>query len=99
MTTQTKSLAAILALISLSACSPGQQPSIVSEARASTPTSYSSDYGWRTPASSNAAAAGTVFEYQWGGRCAGAPADAHARAGDCYRQPPALSLCALCFLR
>jgi len=63
MTTQTKSLAAILALISLAACSPGQEPSIVSEARASAPTS-SNDYGWRTPESSTAAADGTVFEYQ-----------------------------------
>ena len=64
MTTQTKFLAAILALISLSACSPGQEPSIVSEARASTPTGYSNDYGWRTPESSNAVTDGTVFEYQ-----------------------------------
>ena len=63
MTIQTKSLAAILVLISLSACSPGQEPSIVSEARASTPTN-GNDYGWRTPESSNAVADGTVFEYQ-----------------------------------
>ena len=63
MTIPTKSLATILALISLSACSPGQEPSIVSEARAGTPAS-SNDYGWRTPESSNAVADGTVFEYQ-----------------------------------
>jgi hypothetical protein len=62
MTTQTKSLAAILTLISLSACSPGEEPRIVSEARAAAPSNY--DYGWRTPESSTAVADGTVFEYQ-----------------------------------
>jgi len=63
MTTQTKSLATLFALISLAACSPGQDPSIISEARASTPA-YSSDYGWQTGQSSFAVADGTVFEYQ-----------------------------------
>jgi hypothetical protein len=62
MTTQTKSLAILLALISLAACSPGQEPTILSEARAAAPSNY--DYGWRTTESSNAAADGTVFEYQ-----------------------------------
>jgi hypothetical protein len=62
MTTQSQFLAAILTLISLSACSPGQEPTIVSEARAAAPSSY--DYGWRTPQSSFAVADGTVFEYQ-----------------------------------
>jgi len=62
MTTQTKSLAALVALISLCACAPGQEPSLVSEARAAAPSSY--DYGWRTAASSTAVADGTVFEYQ-----------------------------------
>ena len=61
MTTQTKSLAALLALISLCACSPGQEPSLVSEARAAAPSNY--DYGWRTAESSTAVAFGTVFEY------------------------------------
>ena len=63
MTTQTKSLAAILALISLCACSPGEEPRIVSEARAAAAPS-NHDYGWRTPESSTAVADGTVFEYQ-----------------------------------
>ena len=62
MTTQTKSLATILALISLAACSPGQEPTLVSEARAAAPAN--DDYGWRTAASSTTAADGTVFEYQ-----------------------------------
>jgi len=62
MTTQTKSLAAILALISLAACSPGQEPTLVSEARAAAPMNY--DYGWRTAESRTAVADGTVFEYQ-----------------------------------
>ena len=59
---RTRSLAAILALIALAACSPGEQPSVVSEARASTPATY--DYGWRSPASATATADGTVHEYQ-----------------------------------
>ena len=62
MFAQTRSLAAILALTALAACSPGEQPSVVSEARASTPTNY--DYGWRTPESASAIADGTVHEYQ-----------------------------------
>ena len=62
MFVQTRSLAAILALTALTACSPGEQPSVVSEARASTPANY--DYGWRTPQSANAIADGTVYEYQ-----------------------------------
>ena len=62
MTTQTKSLATLLALISLAACSPGEEPTIIAEAHAAAPSNY--DYGWRTAQSSNAVADGTVFEYQ-----------------------------------
>jgi hypothetical protein len=62
MFAQNRSLAAMLALIALAACSPGEQPSVVSEARASTPAHY--DYGWRTPQSASAIADGTVYEYQ-----------------------------------
>ena len=61
MFAQTRPLAAILALIALAACSPGEQPSVVSEARASTPANY--DYGWRTSESASAMADGTVYEY------------------------------------
>ena len=62
MFAQTRSLAAILALIALAACSPGEEPSVVSEARASTPANY--DYGWRTPESATAEPNGNVYEYQ-----------------------------------
>ena len=61
MTIQTKSLAAILLISSLAACSPGEEPTIVSEARAAAPTNY--DFGWRTPESASAVADGTVYEY------------------------------------
>jgi hypothetical protein len=54
--------AAILALTALSACSPGQQPTIIAEAHAAAPSNY--DYGGRTAQSNNAVADGTVFEYQ-----------------------------------
>ena len=62
MFAHTRPLAAILALIALAACSPGEQPSVVSEARASTPANY--DYGWRTSQSPTAEPNGTVYEYQ-----------------------------------
>jgi hypothetical protein len=63
MTAQTRSLAALFALAILAACSPTEEPSLMSEARASTlPAIY--DYGWRSPASATATADGTVHEYQ-----------------------------------
>jgi len=62
MTIQTKSLAAILSLIALAACSPGEEPSLISEAYART-TPASSDYGWRAPQSETAIGDGTVHEY------------------------------------
>jgi hypothetical protein len=61
MFAHTRSLAAIFALVALAACSPGEEPSIVAEARASTPANY--DYGWRTPQSASAIADGAVYEY------------------------------------
>jgi hypothetical protein len=65
MNTQTGLTAASLALLvtlGLAACSAGDEPSVVSEARASTPSQF--DYGWRTPESPTAVADGTVHEYQ-----------------------------------
>ena len=65
MNAQTR-LAAALALIAtlgLAACSGSDEPSVVSEARASTPSS-TFDYGWRTAESSTVVRDGTVFEYQ-----------------------------------
>ena len=65
MNTQTRLTAAGLALLvtlGLAACSGGDEPSVVSEARASTPSQF--DYGWRTPESPTAVADGTVHEYQ-----------------------------------
>ena len=63
MTAQTRSLAALFALAILAACSPTEEPSLMSEARASTPAA-TYDYGWRSPASATATADGTVHEYQ-----------------------------------
>ena len=62
MTAQTRSLSAILTLIALAACSPGDEAYVMSEAYASTPPA-SFDYGWRTPESATAIADGTVHEY------------------------------------
>jgi len=64
MNAQTRLTAAALALITtlgLAACSGDEQPSVVSEARASTPSSF--DYGWRTPESPTAVRDGTVYEF------------------------------------
>jgi len=53
---------AALALVGLAGCSGGDEPSVVSEARASTPSQF--DYGWRTTESPSAVRDGTVYEYQ-----------------------------------
>ena len=55
--------ALLLATLAIAACSPADDTSLVSEARASTPPSQS-DYGWRTAESPTAERDGTVFEYQ-----------------------------------
>jgi hypothetical protein len=65
MNAQTRLTAATLALLAtlgLAACSGGDEASVVSEARASTPSQF--DYGWRTPESPTAVADGAVHEYQ-----------------------------------
>ena len=62
MFAQTRPLAAIVTLIALAACSPGEEATVVSEAQASTPANL--DYGWRTPESSTAQPDGSVYEYQ-----------------------------------
>lgn len=52
-----------IANIGIAACSPHDDTSLVSEARAaSTPAQF--DYGWRTSESPTAERDGTVFEYQ-----------------------------------
>lgn len=64
MNAQTRLTAATLLLIAtlgLAACS-GDEPSVVSEARAST-TPSTLDYGWRTPESPTAVRDGTVYEF------------------------------------
>ena len=53
---------ALIATLGLAACSSGDEPSVVSEARASTPSQF--DYGWRTTESPTAVRDGTVYEYQ-----------------------------------
>ena len=62
MTAQTRFLAAALSLIALAACSPGDEPSVVSEARASTPPA-TYDYGWRSREGTTAMTEDTAFEY------------------------------------
>lgn len=62
MYAKTRILAAALSLIALAACSPGDEPSVVSEASASTPPA-SNDYGWRSPESTTAMTNDTAFEY------------------------------------
>lgn len=65
MNAQSRLTAAALALIGtlgLGACSGNDEPSVVSEARADTPSQF--DYGWRTPESPTAVRDGTVHEYQ-----------------------------------
>jgi ABC-type glycerol-3-phosphate transport system substrate-binding protein len=64
MNAQTRLTAAALLLIAtlgLAACSGDEQPSVVSEARASAPSTF--DYGWRTPESPTAVRDGTVYEF------------------------------------
>ena len=64
MTNTQARLAAALALIAtlgLAACSGEDRPTVVSEARAATPSTF--DYGWRTPESPTAVRDGTVKEY------------------------------------
>jgi hypothetical protein len=64
MYAQTRLLVSLLiANIGIAACSPNDDTSLVSEARASsTPSQF--DYGWRTSESPSAERDGTVFEYQ-----------------------------------
>jgi hypothetical protein len=63
MYAQTRLAAALLlASLAIAACSPSEDASLVSEARASSPSP--SDYGWRTAESPSAERDGTVFEYQ-----------------------------------
>ena len=63
MYAQTRFLVSLfIANIGIAACSPNDDTSLVSEARASTPSEF--DYGWRTPESPSAERDGTVFEYQ-----------------------------------
>ena len=64
MKAQTRLAAAALVLsatLGLAACSGDDQASVVSEARAATPSTF--DYGWRTPESPTAVRDGTVYEY------------------------------------
>ena len=64
MNAQTRLTAAALLLIAtlgLAACSGDEQPSVVSEARASAPSTF--DYGWRTTESPTAVRDGTVYEF------------------------------------
>jgi len=53
---------ATLGLVGIAGCSGADEPSVVSEARASTPSQF--DYGWRTSESPTAVRDGTVYEYQ-----------------------------------
>jgi len=64
MYAQTRLLVSLfIANIGIAACSPNDDTSLVSEARASsTPSQF--DYGWRTSESPSAERDGTVFEYQ-----------------------------------
>lgn len=64
MNTQTGLAAALvlIATLGLAACSGSDEPSVVSEARAST-TPSTFDYGWRTPESPSAVRDGTVYEF------------------------------------
>jgi len=65
MNAQSKFTAAalvVIAMLGLAACSGSDEPSVVSEARASTPSQF--DYGWRTPESPTAVRDGIVHEYQ-----------------------------------
>ncbi len=68
MNAQIRFTTAALALITtlgLAACSGGDaEPMVVSEARASTSTPSTVDYGWRTAESPTAVRDGTVHEYQ-----------------------------------
>ena len=63
MYAQTRLIAALFfTALPIAACSPNDDTSLVSEARASTPSQF--DYGWRTAESPSAERDGTVFEYQ-----------------------------------
>ncbi|TMH44728.1 MAG: hypothetical protein E6H54_07960 [Betaproteobacteria bacterium] len=53
---------ALVGLVGIAGCSGNDEPSVVSEARASTPSQF--DYGWRTTESASAVRDGTVYEYQ-----------------------------------
>ena len=63
MNAQTRLTAALLlvATLGLVACSGDDQATVVSEARAATPSTF--DYGWRTPESPTAVRDGTVYEF------------------------------------
>ncbi len=63
MNAQTRLTAALLlvATLGLAACSGDDQATVVSEARAATPSTF--DYGWRTPESPTAVRDGTVYEF------------------------------------
>jgi len=64
MYAQTRLLVSLfIANIGIAACSPNDDTSLVSEARASS-TPSQLDYGWRTSESPSAERDGTVFEYQ-----------------------------------
>jgi hypothetical protein len=64
MYAQTRLIASLfIATLAIAACSPNDDTSLVSEARASsTPSQF--DYGWRTAESPSAERDGTVYEYQ-----------------------------------
>ena len=64
MYAQTRFLVSLfIANIGIAACSPNNDTSLVSEARASSiPSQF--DYGWRTTESPSAERDGSVFEYQ-----------------------------------
>jgi hypothetical protein len=63
MYAQTKFTAAAFVLaLGIAACSPHEDASVLSEARASVPSQF--DYGWRTPESPTAEQNGNVYEYQ-----------------------------------